>query len=138
MRSESWQSPTEIHLLASRRLAAVFLALGLLALAATWLSALGPLPSLGLSLLILLAILHGLRSALRPDLRLRLGEARLEYRHGAQGPWHSLSESARCFASPWFIGWQGRAGRSHGLFKCQLDPADFRRLLVFFRHRSGR
>lgn len=131
------RSSTELNLLPSPGLA---LALGLVAalsIVAAGVSALPLLVRAALILAIALTALFGIGRFLHPGLGLRLLDAGLEYRERPGGRWYSLPPTSPRFASPWYAGWLGRGWRACGVFKWQLEPEQFRRLLVALRQRPA-
>lgn len=108
-----------------------------MAVAAIWLSNLRDPFQWALTVTLLAGLSDGIRRVLRPALQLRLQQAQLEYRLRPDQAWRRQAASQSCFASPWFIGWRGRGLRGHGVFRCQLQPEQFRRLLVSLRHQSS-
>jgi hypothetical protein len=137
MQSETCHLPAEIALQPSRGLALCLGIVGLLALLAVWASSLSFVSGLALCAAIALAAASCIRGFLRPNLSLRVTDEGFQYREGPGGPWISFPPGARCFASPWYIGWRGRRWRAHGVFRAQLPPDQYRRLLVALRHRPA-
>lgn len=137
MKSEACLSSTEIKPQASPGLVLVLVLVSLLAAGAAWFNALPLVVRLLLIGVIAAAALPAIRAAARPSLTLRIADQGLAYRAAPHHPWESLPSNQSCFASPWYIGWRGRRWRSYGVFRSQLPPAQFRRLLVALRHRRS-
>lgn len=126
----------ELALRRSVGLTAGFLVLALTALASVLLAGLPPSLRWPLAVLILVLILREGARLIRPALALRLVDGRLEYRLDQRAAWLTLPAGARCFVSPFYIGWSAHGRRSCGVFRSQLDPEDFRRLAVTLRQRE--
>lgn len=137
MKSGTCRSATESVLKPSAGLAISAAVLAVLALGAVWASGIALPAALALTAAIAATAAVRIRMFLRPRLSLRVMDDRIEYRNRAAAPWTRLPPGARCFASPWFIGWRDRRWRAQGVFWVQLNPEDFRRILVVLRHQSA-
>lgn len=137
MRFEAYPSPTDLTLKPSGSLAFGIALVGLLALGSVWMSQLPVLLAIFLSTALALAVALAVRGFLRPSLGLRLHKERLEYRRGPGQPWVALLPTDRCFVSPWFIGWRDSRLCALGIFRPQLTPDDFRRVMVLLRHKPA-
>lgn len=128
---------TELVLQPSLGLAAGLGVVGLTAIGALWAASLPVLVALVGSAGVGIAVAFRMREFIKPSLRIRVRDQRIEFRPSTRSGWLALTPAARAFASPWYIAWHARGLRGYGLFRTQVRANDFRRLLVLLRHRSA-